>query len=174
MTTIRAHVPVETPAGLLVALPLPTEYPVAINPGPLQQMTSASASTTPGVSWTALSIPDEFDLAVPCPHDCERFGGKVPGRERGSNWDWVPCWCDGTGWVLHAQFRVIDVLRITDRRLMPDRAAQITVNPATGRVRYRGSALSGDDFVIDLPNATPGGVALVVESVNRSDHPTVC
>lgn len=34
---------------------------------------------------------------TPCPHDCKRFGGKVPGHLRGSNWEWVPCWCDGTG-----------------------------------------------------------------------------
>lgn len=25
---------------------------------------------------------------TPCPHDCARFGGKVPGHKRGSNWDW--------------------------------------------------------------------------------------
>lgn len=38
---------------------------------------------------------DEIQM-VPCPHDCRRFGGKVPGHVRGSNWDWVPCWCNGT------------------------------------------------------------------------------
>jgi hypothetical protein len=44
------------------------------------------------VNWLAT-------IQMPCPHDCERFGGKVPGHVRGSNWDWVPCWCDGTGTV---------------------------------------------------------------------------
>jgi hypothetical protein len=32
-------------------------------------------------------------FTMACPHDCERFGGRVPGHARGSNWDWVPCWC---------------------------------------------------------------------------------
>ena len=35
-----------------------------------------------------------------CANDCARFGGKVPGHTRGSNWDWVPCPdCRGTGLV---------------------------------------------------------------------------
>ena len=35
-----------------------------------------------------------------CANDCARFGGKVPGHTRGSNWDWVPCGdCNGTGLV---------------------------------------------------------------------------
>ena len=37
-----------------------------------------------------------FDVEVECWHDCKRFGGSVPGWARGSGWDWVPCWCDGT------------------------------------------------------------------------------
>lgn len=38
------------------------------------------------------------NLNLSCPNDCERFGGKVPGYTRGSNWDWVPCGvCDGSG-----------------------------------------------------------------------------
>ena len=40
-----------------------------------------------------------IELVGPCPHDCARFGGKVPGHVRGSNWAWVPCWCNGTGTV---------------------------------------------------------------------------
>lgn len=44
----------------------------------------------------------------PCPHDCERFGGKVPGHTRGSNWDWVPCECDGT-FVLPPVLRLLVV-----------------------------------------------------------------
>ena len=36
-------------------------------------------------------------MMVPCPNDCARFGGKVPGHTYGSNWDWVPCQtCMGT------------------------------------------------------------------------------
>jgi len=37
-----------------------------------------------------------FDVEVECWNDCKRFGGRVPGWARGSGWDWVPCWCDGT------------------------------------------------------------------------------
>lgn len=43
--------------------------------------------------------PIEDPLTEPCPHDCARFGGRVPGWVRGSNWDFVPCWCNGTGRV---------------------------------------------------------------------------
>jgi hypothetical protein len=46
MTTIRAHVPVETPAGLVVALPPDTKPPF----------------------WPV------FDLAVPCPNDTDGDG----------------------------------------------------------------------------------------------------
>ena len=42
-----------------------------------------------------------FEIEVECPHDCRRFGGNVPGFARGSNWDWVPCWCNGTFLLTH-------------------------------------------------------------------------
>lgn len=52
-------------------------------------------------------------LVGECPHDCKRFYGKVPGYLRGSNWAWVPCWCDGTGTVtLGYAYPASEVLRI--------------------------------------------------------------
>lgn len=49
----------------------------------------------PPGEWAAV-LTNVQPTTTRCPHDCQRFGGKVPGRARGSNWDWVPCWCNGT------------------------------------------------------------------------------
>jgi hypothetical protein len=46
-----------------------------------------------------MSTKESSEETMLCPHDCERFGGRVPGWVRGSNWDFVPCWCNGTGRV---------------------------------------------------------------------------
>lgn len=59
-----------------------------------------------GLTWmdgvTMNGEPEQFFIAtrVPCPNDCTRFGGKVPGHIYGSNWPWVPCQtCMGTMFV---------------------------------------------------------------------------
>lgn len=41
----------------------------------------------PGLALVLTNITTD----IPCPNDCARFGGNVPGWTVRSNWDWVPC-----------------------------------------------------------------------------------
>jgi hypothetical protein len=87
MTTIRAHVPVETPAGLVVAFP-----PAA-----------AIFSVTGAIHQDY----QEFDLAVPCP-TC------VIPPEMAGLFVLVVCPDCRDGYVLHGRYRVLDVLPVCD------------------------------------------------------------
>jgi hypothetical protein len=58
-----------------------------------------------------------IEIRVPCPNNCTRFDGKVPGHIYGSNWPWVPCQtCMGTMFVVVARATVtlLPVLDATD------------------------------------------------------------
>jgi hypothetical protein len=96
MTIIRAHVPVETPAGLVVALP------------PCKVCADLKAI---GVAERACTRhPDVFDLAVPCP-TCH---GDYSYRE---------CEACGNGRALYGRYRVLEVLhRIRRTNLYPEHA----------------------------------------------------
>jgi hypothetical protein len=140
MTTIRAHVPVETPAGLMVALPPGTMHPKPV--APLARL-----------AWK--EPPDVFDLAVPCPTQ-----DPLDGRRRNCRK------CNGTGWVLHGRYRVLDVLPIVE--YVDDCTDSIDLIECVG---INGPSLwrADNDWApwcdIDLPVAVPGGVALIVEQV---------
>ena len=54
-----------------------------------------------------------------------------------------------------ATCKLVDCVPITDRRHMPDRGAQLTINPATGTLYLLGSALSGD--MTNVSNQLPYG-----------------
>jgi len=54
-----------------------------------------------------------------------------------------------------ATCELVDCVPITDRRHMPDRGAQLTINPATGTLYLLGSALSGE--MINITNQLPYG-----------------
>jgi hypothetical protein len=142
---IRATIPVETPAGLMTVL-----QPV-------------------GGGWRQYLPPGfTFDLAVPC-ETCRGTGELSIDFRPG---DVIPCHgCAGRGAWVHGHYRVLEVLRITNRRHMPDLGPQVTVNPATGTIRLRRERDHADDQFghrysddfIDLPGAVPGAVALIVE-----------
>jgi hypothetical protein len=147
--TIRAHVPVETPAGLVVALP-PCDgsygCPTAVHVEGCYQTTAAAP--------TGLTSANVFALAVPCPTQ-----DPLDGRQRNCRK------CNGTGWVHQGDYRVLDVLPIEDG----DRVSPPDYYSTTGYIiRSARSDLPGmrehwAEGPIDLPGAVPGGVALIVE-----------
>jgi hypothetical protein len=148
MTTIRAHVPVETPAGLMVALP-PCQQPLCRD-GRLHHPDAPYIDMGP-----CPCRPDVFALAVPCPTQ-----DPLDGRRRNCRK------CNGTGWVLHGRYRVLDVLPIVE--YVDDCTDSIDLIECVG---INGPSLwrADNDWApwcdIDLPVAVPGGVALIVEQV---------
>jgi hypothetical protein len=139
MTTIRAHVPVETPAGLMVALP------------PCGQSLCRDGCTC------LPAPPDVFALAVPCSYET------ATAPETGHT-------CDG--YVHHGDYRVLDVMPIVDantpdgRRHWKQHVIKMVHQTAVlERHTDHGTWDSWQSYVIDLPAAVPGGVALVVEPI---------
>jgi hypothetical protein len=157
MTTIRAHIPVETPAGLMVALP-PCDGSYGCSTA--VHIDGCYASRYPNTP------PDVFDLAVPC-RNCLR---DMPGYilSGGNEWklpDGRFVWrCDcQDGWVHHGDYRVLDVLPIVGphfQRTEVTRYLFVSLRKILLRNRTAGTVTS-----IDLPAAVPGGVALIVEPV---------
>jgi hypothetical protein len=146
MTTIRAHVPVEAPAGLLVALP-----PLLPHPSDGEMVPAADEYDIGAV----------FDLAVPCP-TCDGVGvilGAQPPP--------LDCECDD-GWVLHGRYRALDVLPITNGDHDAD-FIQIGSDGAAWLHRMRQPTGIGRGWIStrlgNLPAAVPGGIALIVEAV---------
>jgi hypothetical protein len=156
MTTIRAHPPVETPAGPMVALP-----PVArrtFNGG--HGATVMVAPDTP---------PDVFALAVPCP-TCEGTGRIV--RPWGDEHPCPACRMivqlgQRHGWVLHGDYRVLRVLPIVTNNDTWPASDVLSATDGCHIFRYDGRLGWNRGESIDLPGAVPGGVALVVEWVPR-------
>jgi hypothetical protein len=144
MTTIRAHPPVETPAGLMVALP-PCEICAELKALGFAER----RCTRPPLKA------DVFALAVLCPM-CE--GDSDP------RWPCPPKLNCQNGYVHHGDYRVLDVLPIVNEEHgdgLPDHLCRRD----DGRV----TLVRDGSFVtpfLDLPAAVPGGVALVVERVD--------
>lgn len=94
-----------------------------------------------------------LDLGHDGDHSCEHLGGPPPPTHPGCI-------------VASA---TVEWVRITDRRYMPDHGPRVTINPATGTLRYVGSALSGifDDITDQLPwgDFTPGRWAGILTDV---------
>jgi hypothetical protein len=158
MTTIKAAPPVETPTGLIVALP-PLDH--SSHYGSCNCLADSSECCRENCRCH-LNPSDVFALAVPCPTcDGTRGGGKVVA---GSGF--CVCFdCDGEGWVHHGDYRVLEVLPIIDGDVIapsyPDDS--IVVEHATGKRQvWRDSRYTE---LLDLPGAVPGGVALIVERV---------
>jgi hypothetical protein len=151
MTTIRVHPPVETPAGLIVALPPcdgSYECPTAVH------IEGCYRST---VSSNGLAPPDVFALAVPCPNN--DYHQEMHGCKR----------CRGTDWMHHGDYRVLEVLPIVaGLGRLDDPMPRLCVVTDAGE---RNGVYLLRPFVypsprIDLPGAVPGGVALIVERAN--------
>lgn len=167
MTTIKAAPPVETPAGLVVALP-PCETCAPNSGGVIQRQWPDGGLTV----WpcTDCSLPDVFALAVPCP-TCGGIGWyNRPGLV-------IPDTCEacnGSGWVHHADYRVLEVLPIRldgydDDPAFDNNLVYIGIEE-TGEAGLLVIFYGPDEEYckIDhalLPGAVPGGVALVVERV---------
>jgi hypothetical protein len=140
MTTIRAHVPVETPAGLVVALPPDTKPPF----------------------WPV------FDLAVPCPK-CGGSSyipsPTVPNRKLNCCDGWV---LHGRYRVLDVRPIVgphsqrTDVVRYV--QVMSDGVYLMRRSMKKQPNHYRRMG-----YTINLPAAVPGGVALIVEKVSGQE-----
>jgi hypothetical protein len=167
MTTIRAHVPVETPAGLMVALPPSCRLPNCPDVAAAVAEGSPLCADCPGDSNDP--PPDVFALAVPCP-TCDGAGpvdalfqggmGCVTCTELVPEW---PGHTRPTGWVHHGDYRVLDVLPIVGphfQRTEVTRYLFVSLRKILLRNRTAGTVTS-----IDLPAAVPGGVALIVEPV---------
>jgi hypothetical protein len=160
MTTIKAAPPVETPTGLIVALP-PLDH--SSHYGSCNWLADSSECCRENCRCH-LNPSDVFALAVPCPTcDGTRGGGKVVA---GSGF--CVCFdCDGEGWVHHGDYRVLGVLPIrvdyTDHGT-PSIIVMGKWMTSSGKVFY----VPADGKLptqIDLPGAVPGGVALIVERV---------
>jgi len=138
MTTIRAHVPVETVAGLVVAL---TES---------QAETYCDIDSRPG---------DVFDLAVPCP-TCG--GGGTDWCDVCSPEHSIGCvTCQASGYVLHGRYRVLPdgVLPIVRHSFYEcNRGNHVCVSGELWTLIF-----DRRTHPIDLPAAAPGGVALIAE-----------
>ena len=154
MTTIRAHPPVETPAGLVVALP-PCE--TCGNTGVVRGVLVADViDKRPCPNCR----PDVFALAVPCP-----------------KWDWLDgrrrnCrHCNGTGHRHHGDYRVLKVLPILHWSQNDEEAPPcISAGHRNTKVYLCVGRFGGTP--IDLPGAVPGGAALIVERETlRHDNP---
>jgi hypothetical protein len=152
MTPIRAHVPMETPAGPMVALP-PCD-------GHIDEPGEMCACL-----WDRPAPPDVFALAVPCPTPLivadgwdHSWCGRDPAR---------PVKCQN-GWVHHGDYRVLDVLAIVDGfGKVDDPMPRLCVITDAGD---RNGVYLLRPFVhpsptIDIPAAVPGGVALIVEPI---------
>jgi hypothetical protein len=170
MTTIRAHVPVETPAGLMVALPPSCRLPNCPDVAAAVAEGSPLCADCPGDSNDP--PPDVFALAVPCP-TCDGAGpvdalfqggmGCVTCTELVPEW---PGHTRPTGWVHHGDYRVLQVLPITlrghhDTGVRP----AILVENAVSRRKWFGTVDGATVELPDLPAAVPGGVALIVGAV---------
>jgi hypothetical protein len=141
--------PTETPVGLVVALG--GEWSHAAGLG-------ARMAEPP---FTDIDLGDVLAVVERCA--CDRFGGKVPGHVYGSGWDWVPCQeCTATWWRV-GTVRVVEVLPVTDDWPVEVPSVYIDVESPVSRTWYSLSRPDGWNVPITLPDATPGGVALVLE-----------
>jgi hypothetical protein len=162
VTTIRAHPPVETPAGLVVALP-----PEFSGEGVGSKIgeTDSNRPTAGRNAGTDPTVPDVFALAVPCP-TCDGKGVRldpshvaraffaVLDHGSGAGVKHLTCReCEGSGWVHHGDYRVLSVHSVERSPL----AGVPFVSLATGNTLD----------ISNVPGAVPGGVALVVEWVPR-------
>jgi hypothetical protein len=135
---------VETPAGLMVALP-PCE---TCRGEGVTGRTRTGYPQDPALRCPDCH-PDVFALAVPCSYET------ATAPETGHT-------CDG--YVHHGDYRVLDVLPIVNEEHgdgLPDHLCRRD----DGRV----TLVRDGSFVtpfLDLPAAVPGGVALVVERVD--------
>jgi hypothetical protein len=150
MVTIRAHVPVETPAGLLVVLP-PDMFGL------------------PPFEWEP---PDVFDLAVPC---LTCGGGGTDWCDVCEPEHSFGCvTCQASGYVLHGRYRVLDVLPIVGGVDTPGvRSLVLGQRSIAGDSRHIAIAGPPKGGVVEwtwiepLPAAVPGGVGLIVEQANE-------
>jgi hypothetical protein len=133
MTTIRAHEPVETPAGLVVALP-PCEICAELKALGFAER----RCTRPPLKA------DVFDLAVPS-HICNRIGPNF------GKWEYVS----------HGRYRVLDVLPIVDEE-HGDGLSDNLCRRDDGKVTLVRDGSFVTPF-FDLPAVVPGGIALIVE-----------
>lgn len=108
-----------------------------------------------------------IEFRAACPHDCQRFGGKVPGRDRGSNWDWVPCWCEGSGSVLVGYGEIDHILPVVRMGRMDtgERPCVMVENAATDTAWIVES--SGHRAPITLDPLPRPGVDFVVTITNK-------
>jgi hypothetical protein len=152
-TTIRAHPPVETPLGLVIALPTP----------PCVNGCDAPFAVCCSVCNSDATV-DVFALAVPCP-TC------TPPHKGGSiNWAGrlVPCHgCEGSGWVHHGDYRVLEVLPLVGDGYVAGDCDYIELVDGGEVELWRWDAELDDHRRTDLgdgilPGAVPGGCALVV------------
>jgi hypothetical protein len=156
VTTIRAHPPVETPAGLVVALP-----PEFSGEGVGSKIgeTDSNRPTAGRNAGTDPTVPDVFALAVPCP-TCD-----------GATEHWwkylpTPCEsCDREGWVHHGDYRVLEVLPIYEGVPRGEIDAVALLQTHDGPAWFIWRWDDADAIPIDLPGAVPGGAALIVERV---------
>jgi hypothetical protein len=148
VTTIRAHPPVETPAGLVVALP-----PEFSGEGVGSKIgeTDSNRPTAGRNAGTDPTVPDVFDLAVPCHRDHDR-------------WLLTCLACNGTQCVLHGRYRVLEMLPIVADIFRAEDLDDVGYLYDGGALLiFRGDLIVAKD--IYLPGAVPGGVALIVERV---------
>jgi hypothetical protein len=159
VTTIRVHPPVETPAGLVVALP-----PEFSGEGVGSKIgeTDSNRPTAGRNAGTDPTVPDVFALAVPCP-TCD-----------GATEHWwkylpTPCEsCDREGWVHHGDYRVLRVVPLVeDADDLPDPVECIDIGELGCRYWPEGGVEESDALILGpVPGAVPGGVALIVEKVS--------
>jgi hypothetical protein len=159
VTTIRAHPPVETPAGLVVALP-----PLDHSPhyGSCNCLADSSECCRESCRCH-LNPPVVFALAVPCPHCLGR--GIEPVEVMTHAHDLKPCSrCGREGWVHHGDYQVLEVLSIKRGGDLWNRGER-AVWPGIDGQGFSLVDVDGSFVVLgDLPGAVPGGVALVVEA----------
>jgi hypothetical protein len=166
VTTIKAAPPAETPAGLVVAPPPKSEWPLSMFE--CRECDSEYRTSCIKKSCTDLTG-DVFALAVPCP-TCGGLSTVPQMSSAGEYLHEIPCpvsyGCNGSGWVHHGDYRVLEVLPIVaGLGRLDDPMPRLCVVTDAGE---RNGVYLLRPFVypsprIDLPGAVPGGVALAVE-----------